>query len=65
MDMKTKTRWDIDSIQFPRLLAEIRAIGLTREQYHLLSEAMDLAVDDIDDVLERAETTWVLLKERT
>lgn len=44
-----------NDIQFPRLLAEIRAVGLTPEQYRDLQVSMDLSRDDIDELLYRAE----------
>jgi hypothetical protein len=58
-------RWIIDSIQFPRLLAELRAIGLTEAQYRELAVSMDLSQEDIDQLLERAETSWNRIKNRT
>ena len=57
--------WKIDALQFPRLLAELRVVGLTREQYNVLCEAMDLHEDDIDELFERAEASWQRIKERT
>jgi hypothetical protein len=59
----TNPKWEDDNIQFPRLLAEIRAVGLTQFQYDLLHESMDLARDDIDAILERAESKWQAIKE--
>lgn len=38
-------------------------MGLTDEQYAALGESMDLGRDDIDALLERAETAWGALKE--
>lgn len=58
------SRWDNNRVQFARLLAELRAVGLTDEQYAALRESMDLARDRIDEVLERAETEWQRLKEQ-
>jgi hypothetical protein len=55
-------KWADDSIQFPRLLAELRAFGLTKQQYGFLMEAMDLTVDQIDEVFERAEQEWQRIK---
>jgi hypothetical protein len=56
--------WKQDNIQFPRLLAEIRAIGLTVDQLHQLVMNMDLSVDEIYELLERAETEWQKIKEK-
>lgn len=55
--------WEADEIQFPRLLAEIWAAGLTREQYEALRKSMDLNTEDIDELLQRAEKAWETIKE--
>jgi hypothetical protein len=57
--------WQNDDIQFPRLLAEIRAIGLKVEQYRQLRQSMDLSVKQIDEILERAELSWQSIKDST
>lgn len=51
-------RWKSDEIQFPRLLAELRAVGLTDGMYEELCASMDIEKDDLDELLERAETAW-------
>ena len=58
-----KTKWDLNSIQFPRLLAVLRAVGLTAQQYADLCESMELESSDIDELLERAEEEWEVLKD--
>lgn len=50
--------WKDNNIQFPRLLAEINAIGLTDKQYLDLGSSMDLARWEIDELFNRAETQW-------
>ena len=60
-----ETNWTDKTIQYPRLLAEIRAIGLTKEQYEFLNESMDLSQDEIDEVLEWAESDWQVIKDNT
>lgn len=55
--------WERDEIQFPRLLAEIRASGLSLSIYADLRESMDLTNREIDELLERAEKAWELIKE--
>lgn len=50
--------WNDNLVQFPRLLAEIRAVGLTEEQYEDLQTSMDLSKAEIDELLERAETKF-------
>lgn len=50
--------WRDDAIQFPRLLAEIEAIGLTRHMKKALCDAMDLEWSDIAELLDRAQAQW-------
>jgi hypothetical protein len=57
--------WKNDAIQFPRLLAELRAVGLYPAQYQELIDAMSLSEGEIDALLERAEAAWQRIKERT
>lgn len=52
----------MDSVQFPRLLAEINAMGLDDEQYRWLEESMNLSRREIDGLLARAEIEWERLK---
>lgn len=59
-----KHLWDRDDVQFPRLLAEIKAIGLTPEQMRNLSASMDLSKEDIHELLDRAEETFDAVKEQ-
>ncbi len=56
-------KWNDNAIQFPRLLAEIRAVGLTKQQYKDLQASADLSQDEVDDLLERAEEVWEGIKE--
>ena len=55
--------WESDNIQFPRMLAEIRAIGFSSGMYEELCASMDLSIDEIDEILERAESAWNKIKE--
>jgi hypothetical protein len=55
-------KWLDNSIQFPRLIAEINGIGLTDEMYDLLCESMDLTSDEVDELFERAEAEWQKIK---
>jgi len=52
--MIKKDVWNDDSVQFPRLLAEINAIGLSEEQYEELGELMDLEASEINELFDRA-----------
>ena len=53
-----KAMWQKDHIQFPRLLAEIYAVGLTGKQEKDLMKSMDLTRDEIYELLERADKNW-------
>lgn len=57
------THWNNDAIQFPHLLSDLRAFGLTRQQYGFLRESMDLSTGEIDEVFERAEEAWNRIKQ--
>jgi len=58
----SKEKWDDSSIQFPRLLAEINAVGLTVDQIQGLAESMDLHTDEINNIFERANSRWEVSK---
>ena len=59
----TAPAWGQDNLQFPRLLAEIRAvIVFTPEQYAALGESMDLGTTEIDELLERADLAFEKIK---
>jgi len=55
-------KWEDNSIQFPRLLAEILA---TQENldYEALSESMGLEQARIDELFDRADAEWERIKE--
>jgi len=55
--------WDHDWVQFARLLAEIKATGLTPEQMRDLKDSMDLESEEIHELLDRAESTFDAAKE--
>jgi len=50
--------WSDDSVQFPRLLAEINACGLSEDQYAAIAESMALTIEQVDELLDRAEAAW-------
>lgn len=54
--------WGQDSIQFARLVAEINATGLTRNQWKSLLESMDLNDDELDELFDRADRAWHQIK---
>lgn len=55
-----KNYWGNDKIQFARLLAELRSIGLTDKQMQYLTspDGMDLEPEEVEELLERAEIAW-------
>ncbi len=53
------TTWHDNSIQFPRLLAEIAAtVELTEDQWDDLLASMDLETDDLRELFDRAQEAW-------
>lgn len=60
--MKRESKWQDNSIQFPRLLAEIRAVGLSDIQMEALSVSMGLEQARIEELFERAETEFQKIK---
>ena len=60
--MRKKEYWDRDDIQFSRLLAEIKAAGLTGEQLVAIRDSMSLTTTEVCELLDRAEETWDALK---
>ncbi len=58
-----KTTWDTNSIQFPRLLAEVWAV-LEYEQYRELAVSMDLSEDEVRSLFRRADEEWEAIKEK-
>jgi hypothetical protein len=58
-----QTHWMKDRVQFARLLAEIRAVGLTKQQYLDLQASMDCTRAVIEELLFRAEDAWEHIKE--
>lgn len=51
--------WKRDDIQFPRLIAELEAVGaFTPRVMKSLRESMDLENEDIGDIVSRAQVVW-------
>lgn len=57
--------WYNNSIQFPRLIDEIQAVGLTEDQWDALLESMDLESDELAELFERAQSIWDSIKAAT
>lgn len=53
--------WDINYVQFVRLLAEVRAI-LGDEEFSFLEETMDLNSEEIEEIFVRADREWEAIK---
>lgn len=64
IDDKNTNTWEDDSIQFPRLLAEIIA---TQENLDIeaLAKEMDLTSIQVDELFERAQMKWDAIKAAT
>ena len=60
--INTNSNWNKNSIQFPRLINEIEAIGLTDEQHNNLCDSMDLEPEDIDELFDRAQREFDNIK---
>lgn len=58
------SKWEDDHIQFPRLIAEIIA---TQENLDVvaLCEAMDISIEELDSLFERAQAAWARLSYNT
>lgn len=51
--------WENDMIQFARLITELQLAGaFTAEMLNRLSEQMDLELNDIYEIIERAQITF-------
>lgn len=59
-----RSPWERDDLQFPRLLAEIMA---TCDQLDIeaLARSMDLSVERVEELFERAQVAWERIKEKT
>lgn len=52
--------WRNNAIQFPRLISEILA---TQEiDLELLAQSMDLAIEDVEELFDRADAIWQEIK---
>jgi len=60
-----KPLWDDDLIQFARLLCEINAnIRSTPKEWMALCESMDLSLDQVEALFDRASLVWETAKEK-
>jgi hypothetical protein len=65
-EKESAARWDSDVIQFARLIAGMWYSGMPdgNENWDALRENMDLSVEDLDSLFERAIKRWDAAKER-
>ena len=61
---KGRSPWECDEVQFPRLLAEIMATQDNLD-FSALTESMDLPVEMIDELFDRAQEAWEMIKQAT
>ena len=54
-------KWNDNSIQYPRLLAEIRG-KLCAECWDDIAEEMDLTTDELAELFDRAEADFTRIK---
>ena len=54
--------WAADSLQFPRLLAEIQAVGLTEKQIKAIALSMDLTREHVMQLFSRGEAKFEVIK---
>lgn len=54
-----------DSIQFPRILAELYSIGIPKELFDALRKTTDLTRGQIVEILARADQQWQRIKHGT
>jgi len=58
--------WRNDAIQFPRLISELLATSaLNATVIEELAVSMDVSVEQLNDIFDRADTAWNDIKERT
>lgn len=54
--------WNVDFVQFARLLDEINAVGLTADQVKAVAASMNIKPGEIKELLDRATAKWDELK---
>jgi hypothetical protein len=54
--------WEHDSVQFPRLISEIMASGVSEGLWDDLLTSMDLESDQLSELFDRAQEHWEAIK---
>ena len=62
MKSKGYRTWEMNEIQFPRLISEIISVGLTETQWDQLLDTMDLKPGDLAELFDRAQAQWEIMK---
>ena len=62
--MKPIDLWSNNTVQFIRLLAEIKMAGIGNVTLQLIKKSMNLDTDQICELLDRAEEHWDTIKEK-
>ena len=61
----SKELWDVNSVQFPRLISEICAcVEITPDDWEYIAKSMDLDISDVDELVDRAQQEWEAIKNR-
>jgi len=56
-------KWNDNSIQFPRLICELRAnVAINEHDWQMLADSMDLKPSDIISLFDRADDEWEKIK---
>lgn len=57
--------WKNNDIQFARLLSELKTTGLTPRQYHIIEDSTGLNTHQINEILDRADHQWEIIRQET
>ncbi len=63
-EWNTESEWNKNSVQFPRLLAEINATQENLDE-NALADAMDITIAELDELFDRAGIAWERIKARS
>lgn len=59
-----KGNWENNDIQFPRLIAEAEAVGAFPGRIlKALAKEMDLVVEEVGEIIDRAQNEWQRIKD--
>jgi len=59
-------KWNDNSIQFPRLIAEVRAnVEISDKEWQDMCDSMDITPVELEQLFNRANDEWEMIKEDT